>query len=241
MGQLDKLWEYQQAELELAKLNKEMRSSPNYQKRGKLQKLLREQMDVITGFEKELETRSSQLASMQAQLEALLHDYDLEKSELDIMEADEEATPEELTESKKAIEKLLGKVSALSRELNATVEYCDKLSESINATFSKVVRAKRDYDAVRTVCDEEREGFAPRIKELEEKLEQIRKDIPSDLFERYSTLKKNHIAPIALLSNGQCGGCHMALPAVVEKRVQSGTTIVRCENCGRILYYRQQS
>ena len=48
MGQLNKLWEYQQAELELAKLNKEMHSSPNYQKRIKLQKVLREQ-DVYLG------------------------------------------------------------------------------------------------------------------------------------------------------------------------------------------------
>lgn len=239
MSQLDKLWEYQQAELELAKLNKEMHSSPNYQKRSKLQKVLREQMDVINGFETELETRSAQLSSMQAQLENLLHDYDLEKSELDVMETDEEATPEELTESKKAIEKLVGRINALSRELNALVESCDKLAESINTTYAKAGKAKRDFDAVRTVCDEEKEGFAPKIDELSKKLDAIRSDIPDELFETYSTFKKNHIAPIAPLSNGRCGGCHMALPAVVEKRVQAGNTIVRCENCGRILFCRQ--
>lgn len=239
MGQLDRLWEYQQADMELAKLNKEMHSSPNYQKRSKLSKLLREQMDVINGFETELETRSSQLAAMQVQLDALLHDYDLEKSELEVMENDEGATPEELTESKKAIEKLVGRINSLNRELNSLVESCDKLSEYISSTFSKVVKAKRDYDAVRTVCDEEKEGFAPKIEELGKKLDEIRANVPDELFENYTTLKKNHAAPIALLANGKCGGCHMALPAVVEKRVAAGNSIVRCENCGRMLYCRQ--
>lgn len=239
MSQLDNLWKYQQADLELAKLNKEMHSSPNYQKRSKLSKLLREQMDVINGFETELESRSSQLASMQAQLETLLHDYDLEKSELDVMESDDEATPEELAESKKAIEKLVGRINTLNRELTSLVSNCDKLSESISTTFSRVVKAKRDYDAVRTVCDEEKEGFAPRIEELGKKLDEIRASIPDELFEKYATLKKNHAAPIALLANGKCEGCHMALPAVVEKRVAAGSSIVRCENCGRILYCRQ--
>jgi hypothetical protein len=238
MSQLDKLWEYQQADLELAKLNKEMHSSPNYQKRSKLQKLLREQRDVINGFETELESHTSQLAAAQSQLDSLLHDYDLEKSELEVMENDDEATPEELTESKKAIEKLVGKINSLSRELNALLESCDKLTESINTTFTKASKAKRDFDAVRTVCDEEKEVFAPRIDELTKKLDDIHADIPDDLFETYSTFKKNHAAPIALLSNGRCGGCHMALPAVVEKRVAAGNSIVRCENCGRILYCR---
>ncbi|MBR5947399.1 MAG: hypothetical protein IKZ82_01965 [Clostridia bacterium] len=239
MSQLDKLWEYQQAELELAKLNKEMHSSPNYQKRSKLQKLLREQMEVINGFESELETRNSQLASMQTQLDSLLHDYDLEKSELDVMETDEEATPEELTESKKAIEKLVGRINSLGRELNALVEGCDKLTESINTTYSKAGKAKRDYDAVRTACDEEKEVFAPKIDELNKKLDVIRANIPDELLDTYTTFKKNHASPIAILSNGQCGGCHMALPAVVEKRVQAANSIVRCENCGRILYCKQ--
>lgn len=238
MSQLDKLWEYQQADLELAKLNKEMHSSPNYQKRSKLQKLLREQRDVINGFETELESHTSQLAAAQSQLDSLLHDYDLEKSELEVMENDDEATPEELTESKKAIEKLVGKINSLSRELNALLESCDKLTESINTTFTKASKAKRDFDAVRTVCDEEKEVFAPRIDELTKKLDDIHADIPDDLFETYSTFKKNHAAPIALLSNSRCGGCHMALPAVVEKRVAAGNSIVRCENCGRILYCR---
>ncbi len=239
MNQLDKLWEYQQAELELAKLNKEMHSSPNYRKRGKLNKLLREQMDVINGFESELEAKNSQLASMQTQLEALLHDYDLEKSELDVMEVDEEATPEELTESKKAIEKLVGRINAYGRDLSALVESCDKLTEFINATYSKVVKAKKDYDMVRAACDAEKETFAPKIDEITNRLEEMRKDIPDELFDRYTTLKKNHAAPIAMLSGGKCGGCHMALPAVVEKRVAAGTSLVRCENCGRILFIRE--
>lgn len=47
MNKLDALWEYQQAELALARLKREMKSSPSYQKRTKLHNFLAEQQASI--------------------------------------------------------------------------------------------------------------------------------------------------------------------------------------------------
>jgi predicted nucleic acid-binding Zn-ribbon protein len=41
---------------------------------------------------------------------------------------------------------------------------------------------------------------------------------------------------VAPLQDGKCGGCHMKLIASTVVAVQSAREIVRCEDCGRILY-----
>ncbi len=236
MSQLDCLWEYQQTELELAKLKKDMKSSAAYQKRGKLYKLLVEQQEIINGYETEIKEHTEQIASMESQLNSLLHDYDLENSELEIMQNDDESTAEELTEARKSIEKLVGRINGLNRELSKLIAWCDEISDSVTKTYAKASRAKRDYDAVRTVCDAEKDSFMPKIDALTKQLEQQEAKIPPELMNRYKSLKKNYLTPIAKVINGQCGGCYMMLSSVQEKKVAAGNQIIQCENCGRLLF-----
>lgn len=236
MSQLDTLWEYQNTELELAKLNKEMKSSPAYQKRSKLYKLLVEQQEIIKKYEADIDEHSKSIAVMESQIEELLHDYELENSELSAMESDEEVTAPELTEARKSIEKLVGRINGLNKELAKVIEWCEGISEQITNTYSKAGRAKKDYDAVRTVCDAEKDSFAPKLEVLQKKLEEQKAKIPPDLMKRYETLKKNYATPIAKVVNGQCGGCYMMLSSVQEKRVAAGNAVIQCENCGRLLF-----
>ena len=236
MSQLDCLWDYQNAELELAKLNKEMKSSPAYQKRSKLYKLLVEQQNIITGYEAEIKEHTEQIESAETQLANLLHDYELENSELETMQNDAESTAEELTEARKSIEKLVGRINGLNKELSKLLAWCDEISDSINKTYAKAGRAKKDYDAIRTVCDAERDSYMPKIDALTKELEAKKAKIPPELMKRYETIKKNHATPVAKVINGQCGGCYMMLSSVAEKRVAAGNAIVQCENCGRLLF-----
>ncbi len=238
MSQLDSLWEYQQTELELAKLKKDMKSSAAYQKRGKLHKLLVEQQELINGYEAEIREHTEQIASMETQLNTLLHDYDLENSELEIMQNDEESTAEELTEARKSIEKLVGRINGLNRELSKLIAWCDEISDSVTKTYAKAARAKRDYDAVRTVCDAEKDSFMPKIDALTKELEEKEKTIPPELFERYRSLKKNYLTPVARVVNDQCGGCYMMLSSVQLKKVAAGNQVIQCENCGRLLFMK---
>ena len=94
MNKLDALWEYQQAELALARLKREMKSSPSYQKRTKLHNFLAEQQASIEKINADMRAKDGSLATCSSKLDALLKRYDLEKSELDIMENDEESWEE---------------------------------------------------------------------------------------------------------------------------------------------------
>ena len=232
MNKLDALWEYQQAELALARLKREMKSSPSYQKRTKLHNFLAEQQASIEKINADMRAKDGSLATCSSKLDALLKRYDLEKSELDIMENDEESTAAELTEAKKSIEKLLEEINALHKELAEMITWLNQASEAISSAYSKAGRAKKDYDAVRAVCDAEKDAFKPRLEAL---IAEKRGDVPDELMSKYLALKKNYVNPVAKVANNQCSGCYMMLPSAVVKRVAGKTSIVECENCGRIL------
>ena len=220
MNKLDALWEYQQAELALARLKREMKSSPSYQKRTKLHNFLAEQQASIEKINADMRAKDGSLATCSSKLDALLKRYDLEKSELDIMENDEESTAAELTEAKKSIE---------------MITWLNQASEAISSAYSKAGRAKKDYDAVRAVCDAEKDAFKPRLDAAEALIAEKRGDVPDELMSKYLALKKNYVNPVAKVANNQCSGCYMMLPSAVVKRVAGKTSIVECENCGRIL------
>jgi predicted nucleic acid-binding Zn-ribbon protein len=62
--------------------------------------------------------------------------------------------------------------------------------------------------------------------------------IPADLAALYEQLRARlGGVAAALLVNGRCGGCHLALPAteVARLRKEPPETLVRCEQCERIL------
>jgi predicted nucleic acid-binding Zn-ribbon protein len=62
--------------------------------------------------------------------------------------------------------------------------------------------------------------------------------IPADVQALYEQLR-SRLGGIAAapLVNGRCGGCHLALPAteVARLRIEPAETLVRCEQCERIL------
>ena len=58
-------------------------------------------------------------------------------------------------DAKKSIEKLLEEINALHKELAEMITWLNQASEAISSAYSKAGRAKKDYDAVRAVCDAE--------------------------------------------------------------------------------------
>lgn len=235
MDKLDALWEYQQAELALARLKKEMKSSPAYQKRTKLHNFLVEQQANIEKIDADIKAKDSSLAACSAELDRLLKRYDLEKSELDAMEGEEGCTAAELTESRRSIEKLLAGINSLHKELTEIIAWLNQASEAISKAYAKAARAKKDYDAIRAVCDTEKDSFKPRLDAAEALVAEKGADVPEELMAKYTALKKNYSNPVARVTNNQCSGCYMMLPSAVVKKVAGKATIVECENCGRIL------
>ncbi len=235
MTQLEALWQYQEAEMTLEKLEKELKTTPARQKFNKLRVFLREQTNQITVIQTGLSEKAEALDASCKRLEELLNEYDLEQGELDIMADDEECTAAELTEARIAIERLMEKVGVLKKQLVDTTAWVEKTTQDVNAMWAKAGKAKKEYDALKVVCDTEQAEAKPRLDTAKRDVERAALQVGPEYMKKYMAVKKNYAQPMAKVENNQCGGCNMSLPIVVVRRVSAGSGIVECENCGRIL------
>ncbi len=236
MNKLDALWQYQQAELELDKLESRIKTTSARLKLNKLHAFLTEQQAAVSGIQKNIEAKKGLIEKLAAQVEELEHKYELELSEFDIMKEDEECTAEEMTESRRSIEELMGRMDSARRELYDTIAWIEKATAEYKETYARAGKAKKEYDAVRTQCEGEMTAAKPELESARKAISEAQTKVEPELLERYKRIKGHHAVPMAKVENNQCGGCNMSLPTTTVKRVASGAGIVECENCGRILY-----
>ena len=230
MNKLDALWQYQQAELEADKLENKLKSTPARQKLNKLFNFLKEQQNAIAGIQKTLDSRQQAVDKLQAQIDELAHKYELELGEFKIMLNDDECTAEEMTESRRSVERIMKKAEAAKR---AQIE---KSAAEYKETYAKAAKAKKEYDAARSECEREAAAAKPDIDKAKAAANEAAKAVDAELLERYKRIKGRYAVPMAKVENNQCSGCNMSLPTSTVKRVATGEGIVECENCGRILY-----
>lgn len=75
------------------------------------------------------------------------------------------------------------------------------------------------------------------IKAAKLKIDQIKSEIPQNLFDEISDLIEKNNCAVAKLNGEICGGCRMKVSSVTIDGLINGSSIVHCDNCGRILYY----
>lgn len=239
MNQWEALWEYQQANLALAKLNDNLRSTPTYKKYLRLKTACKKYREALDALITQLNIKYAEIDKVSEKYSELQRQYELEKSELDVMESDTLTTSAEATESKKALDKLLASVKHVSQELRTLLAWCANTRKSIDDTSAKLEAAAADRENTKQLCDKERSDAVPEAERLKADILAKRAEVPEELLQKYNTLCKSMSNPVARLDGDTCGGCHMSLSAVIVRRVTSGTGNVECENCHRILIPQQ--
>ncbi|MDD7522729.1 MAG: C4-type zinc ribbon domain-containing protein [Clostridiales bacterium] len=235
MNQFEALWEYQQADLALAKLNDDLKSTPAYTQYLRLKKTYKKHHNMLESLDRELSSKLAKQGEYASKLAELVRAFDLEKSELEIMESDEGSKAEELTEAKKSIEKLVSSINALSKELNSLVSWCRNANKQIGDTYALAASAKKELDAAKQTCEKERQDAVPEANRIKEEILEKRKAVPPELLKKYSALKESVPNPVAKVVGETCGGCRMSLSSVIVRKVAAGNVGVECETCGRIL------
>jgi predicted nucleic acid-binding Zn-ribbon protein len=76
-----------------------------------------------------------------------------------------------------------------------------------------------------------------QLARLDERIAHLRAIIPAPLLDEYDDLcRKKGGRGIAAIRNGLCEGCRVAVPTGMVQQVRRGDTVIRCGNCGRILW-----
>ena len=232
MEQIEMLWQYQQADMEADAMEGEIKRAPNRLALLKNREFLVEQQNVVKRMEEEVtemmdrvDVIKDAVSRLEEQLNALQK----------IMR---EHVPENLEQVKtlnQDAQKLLSGIASYEQEMKRIQKDAadrDRLEKDIRMKYVKV---KGEYDKQKIAYEQE---YKEQMKTLEAKRQAAQektKGIDSALLARYQTIKQHCVPPMARLISDQCGGCNMSLPSVTLRNLKSGSKIIECETCGRMI------
>jgi len=233
MGQLDALWIYQEADLKVDRYETEIRQNPMRRKLVKLKNYFKEQQDAMKAIEISTDKAEKSLASAQGQYEALSER--LVKSTSDIREENFE-TAMQVRSVINGLSDIIARLSALEQRLDALVKEAAQLTVDLRNARVNAAKARNEYTDLKVKYDEEFAKQSQVLDELTAQRDGLKEGISPEVLRRYYTIKKRCVPPMAMLNGDQCGGCNMALPALIISNAKKGAGVVECETCGRILY-----
>lgn len=234
---LDALWNYMQFDLEADKFGSDMRQSPKRQLLLKDRNFLKEQQANIVKIENDVSTMNDRMEAIRDEVERLNKLLAEQRARL---ESEPPKTAEEIEERVTAIEKVLESMKHYEQELSKMRKDADARDRQQKEIRVRAAKTKAEYDAVKLEYDKEYADDTVKLKNLRARAEaEEKKTDPADL-EKYKSIKAHVTPPMAKMMNNQCSGCFMALPLGTLRDLKSGEHMVTCDNCGRILYAKDE-
>lgn len=227
---------YQEADIEKQQIETDLKSTPNRAKLNKLAKFIKQQQATLLKLNEEMESFSASMAQLNTQYTAVLDRLDLESSEFETLKGDEECTSEEMTEFRHDIEKLQREAGNLEKEIKQLFRNIDEAIGEFQKTRQQGVKAKKEFDQLKVVCQKEKDDAAIDVLAAEKKMEELEKRVNPALMNRYKRVRLHHSVPVVEVKDGKCSGCNMSLPSLAIRRLVGEDMILECDNCGRLLY-----
>jgi predicted nucleic acid-binding Zn-ribbon protein len=195
------------------------------------------------------------LAAAQADLEdkqKRLRDLEAtnRNKELELKSADEErqtkskraygggvADPKELGALERKIEELKRKSDHLEDELLGLMEQIETLREEVAKQQRIVASGTKVFEQTRADYAEARGKLEAKMKELLAQRQELVPQIDATLLKEYDTLRaKLEGVAVSGVDGNLCQTCRNVLPQSTLTQLKMGKTVVKCQNCRRILY-----
>lgn len=231
-SKMEKLWAYQKADVEAFRFQREMSQSPKRMKLVQSREFLLKQKNVIEKIgvdvlqmQDRIDAIQSALNEKEKQLKALHQRFEGEKP------TDIEGARAFIVE----IRKLTADIVEFEKELKIIQKKSSDRSKQEHDVRINAARVKQEFNQLKAEYEPEHEAQVKQHQELLKNAENLAKDCDVELLNKYNSIKKHIMPPLAMLKNNQCGGCDMSLPSVTLSEFDSGKDYVECSNCGRLI------
>lgn len=121
-------------------------------------------------------------------------------------------------------------------------------ADELKAKLAELEGKAAEREGVRAVASGDRDKRAAeisgRVAELRAERAALAPEIPADTMKLYEELQRVHgedaLAPVEVADRRRheatCGSCMMSVPVETVSTLMSGSRVVRCVSCGRVLY-----
>jgi len=233
--QLDTLWQFMLVDMEADNFENKMRQSANRQKLIKARDFLKEQQANMKKLENDIAVMQDRLAAVEDEAKRL------EKVLATLSEDIANNPPQTAEEAEKrieAVQKLLDSLKRYEQEVDKMRKDADIKDRQQKEIRVRAAKTKIEFDQLKQIYDQEFKADNAKLSELRARTEEEAKKVDPSLLEQYRRIKQHCTPPMARLVEGQCAGCFMSLPSATLLEIKNGNNIVLCDNCGRILYYK---
>jgi predicted nucleic acid-binding Zn-ribbon protein len=229
--QLELLWELQKIDLELKSIKEERDRYPKEMKkldeRQNIEKeRIQKEKEKIELLEKERRQKEGHLNAEQEKIKRAEgrmfevktnKEYQALLSEIEAIKEANSQEEEEVLQVMDEIDELRKKLSKREKEVAITLEKIEGEEKVIQGRIAQGDLA---------------------LKRQTERREALSKQLDSNLFKLYNTLKeKRQGVGVVNVKNETCQGCFVNIPPQMYIDVQRNSDLIRCPNCNRILYW----
>jgi predicted nucleic acid-binding Zn-ribbon protein len=234
--ELNQLIELQELDLEMQHISDRLSKIPEEREKieNEFKQHAAEFLDLKSKHERTLEDRQqleSELATTQQNHEKFERDKTRVQNE------------KEYTAVLREIDTARKHISSLETEILKRMEELEALDAQLVIQTPDVERFRAELDLTLAALDKEQERANQTLAEFAERRKSLSGAIPRHLFatyERMSRLGRGQ-ALAEVRSNGICAACRVRVRPKVFSDVRKGDQLIICENCGRILYYRNET
>lgn len=231
MDQIRLLWEYQQADMEVSKMENSIKRSPNRQKLVKYRDYLVSQQNVMKRIESEVSAMADRLEALKDAISMTEDQYKALKQKVESDQAtDAKAVQQLMNEAKRFLNNLTAYEQEIKRIRKDAADR-ERLQHDVKVRAAK---AKAEFDKLKVAFDAEYKEKTVELEGLKAKAAELAKPVEAAFLDRYEAIKRHSVPPLAKLNGDQCTGCNMSLPSAVTRKIKAGE-LIECETCGRLL------
>jgi len=185
----------------------------------------------------ELEEQLRQKQSRQRKLELDLEGVEAEKKEkMDRAYGGTVSDPKELSALEQKINELERNMHRHEDMILELLEEIDELEQKVAAQRQKTEGQRAKHEKLVRTFEETTAQAREEIEELQAQREELAAELPPQLLRPYDSLREREEGvAVSALRNGTCAECNVPVPRARWPMIERGTTIVKCENCRRIL------
>lgn len=237
MEQMDLLWKYQNLDILVDNCENQRKSSSLRQKLIELKNYLTDQQALLLKFEVDTDKKNIVLNRLNHEYESCANEI---KSGRERLEADQVKTLKQLEQMRDDALEIKERMNKKSKDLTTLLTEINAIEKRLDSIRTNVLKAKKEYTAVKVKYDEELETIQSEYARLKRNRDDVGVNLDASLLARYVKIKDKRSTAVAIIENDRCGGCNMMLASVVLQSIRDGNDTVECENCGRMLYLAEK-
>lgn len=227
---MQEIIKYQEIDINIKKLENELRSSVNRKNAADMQQYLKDSQAKLVS----LDANARALAEQYEKATAIYNDFAAKLENL-IKEIDK-APADKVDALNAMVEKFSADAVKLDNHISTLQGRMNAVARDVDAIMNNAKKAKNNLEIYRTSYAKEKEKIEPELNKLKQELAAQKSKVPADLLAKYNTKSDGKILDIFVPEiNGRCKGCRMEISAG-KMSTLANNGIIECENCGRFIY-----